>query len=106
MRCYASNPSAARQLSDFSTAAQAYLLARCGYSQDHPAVMLLRMDGRAGPRDKAISDPYGWGDRTMHLAHLYITTSFDELADGDVVDVEFIAGETLVPKKAEWRERA
>ena len=44
------------------------------------------------------ADPYSWGNRTMTTAHLYILEHFDELKSGDVVDVEFILGETKKPK--------
>lgn len=46
-------------------------------------------------------DPYAWGGRTMPTAHKYITDNFDDLEDGDVVDVEFILGETDRPKESE-----
>jgi|ERR1700733_410575 hypothetical protein len=50
---------------------------------------------------QALSDPYGWTNRTMLAAHLYVTGHFDELTDGDVVDVEFVLGESTAPKLSE-----
>lgn len=46
-------------------------------------------------------DRFAWQGtgRTMHIAHRHIEDNFDELTTGDVVDVEFIMGETSVPKK-------
>ena len=81
-----------------TTPEQLFLLRRCGYAFDHPAVILLRMDGdgKAAP-----ADPYHWADRTMQTAHIYITENFDKLADGAVVDVEYILGETKEPKRSE-----
>lgn len=77
---------------------QLYLLQRCGYPCDGiPNVILTRLDGNG----KATSDPYAWGDRTWSVAHNYIIEHWDELKDGDVVDVEFILGETDVPKVSE-----
>lgn len=38
-------------------------------------------------------------------AHLYVRDHWAELRDGDVVDVQFILGETAAPKKSE-RETA
>jgi hypothetical protein len=77
---------------------QRYLLRRCGYSPDHPAVVLFRMNGDG----HAFSDPYSWTNRTMQGAHLYIEEHFNELQDGDVVDVEFhVLGETSAPKISE-----
>lgn len=46
-------------------------------------------------------DPYDWGDRTFKEAHLYIAKNWHKLKDGDVIDVEFILGETSEPKKSE-----
>ena len=41
-------------------------------------------------------DPYGWSSRsrTKREAHLYIRDHWDALADGDIVDVARILGET------------
>lgn len=74
-----------------------YLLRRAGYSTDgNPLVLLTRADG-----GKSAYDPYDWGDRTFHTAHLYIEEHWNELEDGDVVDVEFILGETKERKLSE-----
>jgi len=86
-----------------------YLLARSGYGRDprtNVCVMLCRMQASGVDRN-ATYDPYAWGGdgtRTMHLAHLYILEHFDELFSGDVVDVEFIRGETQQPKLSERTE--
>lgn len=81
--------------------AQQYLLRRCGYGVDGPPIILFtRLDGH-GP---AYSDPYKWtgpGCRTMKHAHQYITANWEKLKDGDVIDVEFILGETSEPKISE-----
>jgi len=79
--------------------ARLYLLHRCGYPPaGPPMIMLTRLDGNAR---KATNDPYGWGDRTFSTAHIYIAEHWTELKDGDVVDVEFILGETSQPKRSE-----
>ena len=79
--------------------ARAYLLRRCGYSLDGPPmIMLTRLDGDA---HHATTDPYVWNDRTFKAAHLYITKNWATLKDGDVIDVEFILGETAQPKVSE-----
>ena len=46
-------------------------------------------------------DPWSWDDRTMHHAHMYIVAAWPDLKDGDVVDVEFVLGETEVKKQSE-----
>ncbi len=74
-----------------------YIHGRMGYPADGSCiavVMLNDMDGNC--------DPYAWtGSRTMSVAHNYIYEHFDELSDGDVVDVEFILGETTTKKVSE-----
>ena len=79
--------------------AEAFLLRRSGYGED-PLVLLTRLEGDGRP---ANYDPFSWGDRTMHVAHLYISANWDRLRSGDVVDVEYILAETPVPKTTERR---
>lgn len=79
-------------------AAQRWLMRRCGYAcDDRPNAIITRLDGSG----KATNDPYEWGDRTYASAHNYIIEHWDELSDGDVVDVEFILGETTTKKLSE-----
>src|SRR5271166_410485 len=79
--------------------AQRYLLRRCGYPcAGRPNILMthLAADGTA-----AWNDPYAWGGRTFPVAYAYIIEHWDELQDGDVVDVNFILGETTEPKLSE-----
>ena len=77
---------------------QRYLLRRCGYACDgRPNVIMTRLDGDG----RATNDPYAWGGRTYPVAHDYIIDHWAELADGDVVDVQWILGETAAPKRSE-----
>lgn len=81
---------------------QRYLLRRCGYPCNGvPNIAITKMmaDG-----DPCTNDPYHWGDRTMAVAHTYITDHWNELNDGDVVDVEFILGEVPTKKRSERYE--
>lgn len=82
--------------------AQRYLMRRCGYSCDgRPNIIMTRLSGDG----QATNDPYAWGGRrTFGLAHNYIIDNWDKLNDGDVVDVEFILGETEAPKASERSE--
>ena len=50
-------------------------------------------------------DPMTWPQtsRTRRIAHEYIVRHFNDLAPGDVVDVQFILGETTVKKEKEPR---
>lgn len=83
-----------------ATEGQRYLLRRTGYGFDPPSIMLVRMSDCA-----ADNDPFGWTNRTMRAAHIWIAAHFDEMSDsGDVVDVEFLLGETTQPKRSEQFE--
>lgn len=76
-----------------------YLLRRSGYGEPFD---LIVMTGLAGGMDKATCDPYDWGiNRTRLICHQYIQAHWNELASGDVVDAEFIAGESEQPKQSE-----
>lgn len=82
---------------------QRWLLRRCGYPCDgEPNIILTRLDGDdRGGAEAATNDPYSRGDRTWRIAHFWILKHWDELHDGDVVDVEFALGETPQPKVSE-----
>lgn len=83
---------------------EAYLLARSGYGIEPESqgayIILCRIVG--GELD-ARSTPNHWGQgtRTLPTAHRYIAEHWDTLTSGDVVDVEFILGETSEPKVSE-----
>jgi len=75
-----------------------FLLRRAGYCvDDQPMIMLADLNGGR----KAQYDPHAWGDRTFAVAHDYITRNWPMLTTGDVVDVEFILGETKEMKVTE-----
>ena len=84
--------------------AQRYLLRRDGYIGDASEYCIIMIDAQC--RGVAY-DPYDWprDARTKPRAHLYIQEHWHELKDGDVVDVQFIIGETAQPKMSE-RETA
>jgi len=71
---------------------------RYGYPCDEsPNILITHSSGGK----VAENDPYSWGDRTMTVAHNYIIEHWNELNEGDVVDVSFILGETKQPKVSE-----
>lgn len=76
---------------------QHWLLRRAGYDCERPLIMITHMHGG----HKAHYDPYSWNDRTYHVAHDFIEKNWAELKDGDVIDVEFILGESKTPKVSE-----
>jgi hypothetical protein len=79
-----------------------YLLRRAGYAigpTDHWLVLLDRLDG--GASDYRTHSQHGGGQRTFPTAHLYIQQHWDELTSGQVIDVEYILGESEKPKESE-----
>lgn len=65
-----------------------------------PLVIMTKLDAKNEPANYS---PYGWllGSRTFPVAHSFIENNWDELKDGDVIDVEFILGETAEKKVSE-----
>lgn len=82
------------------TREERYLLERSGYDEENNNyIVLWQMDGGYGT---ATSDSFRWGrNRTMSTAHRLIKEFWNELYSGDVVDVEFMLGETTEKKPAE-----
>ena len=83
--------------------AQRYLLRRDGYRGDDSehCIILIQAQCRG-----VAYDCYGWpsSPRTYQVAHNYIATRWSALSDGDVIDVEFILGETDTRKTSERYE--
>jgi hypothetical protein len=80
--------------------AQRYLLRRDGYRADATEHCIIMIDAQC----RGVSyTPYGWenGDRTKPQAHRYIEKNWHTLADGDVIDVQYILKETAAPKISE-----
>ena len=80
-------------------AEQRYLLRRDGYSgtENESCIIVVKAQCQG-----CSYDPYDWKDsRTMANAHYYIEHNWSTLRDGDVVDVEFILGETQSKKLSE-----
>lgn len=77
------------------------LLRKVGFHHPYPQVFLMRLSDQ-----ETHCDPHDWGGytRTMPNAHNYIELHFDTLVDGDVIDVEYILGETTTKKEPEWME--
>ena len=78
-----------------------YLLARAGYGRsasDHERYVLM---SRLAGHSELIYDPDAWGNRTMIVAHAYIRDNWESISNGQVIDVEFILGESDNPKTSE-----
>ena len=79
---------------------QRYLLRRDGYRADDTEHCIIVINAQC----RGVSyDPYNWADgsRTMQAAHQFIESNWSSLKDGDVIDVQFILGETDKPKISE-----
>lgn len=90
--------------------AEFYLLRRAGFGKEQITpfdsvdgkdyceyyIVLWRLEG--GPAEY---DPYSWGNRTMANAHKFIIENWRTLQPGQVIDVQFILGETKEPKRSE-----
>ncbi len=77
---------------------QRYLLRRDGYSGTPQERCIILIDAQC----RGCSyDPYNWPNRTKQVAHNFIAENWDDLSDGDVIDVQFILGETTEKKTSE-----
>lgn len=76
------------------SAADGYLARRAGFNS--PCIYLIALSTQ-----KCAYDPWNWGNRTMNTAHQHIERHWAVLKSVDVVDVEFILGETAAPKRSE-----
>jgi len=74
-----------------------WLTRRAGF-RDKDYVLLTNLQNM-----KTQYDIYTWDNRTMRVAHDHILRSWHKLKDGELIDVEFILGETSSPKESERR---
>lgn len=95
-------PVLATKLMPARSEAERFLLGWAGYrslpGQYDSWIVLVHLNST-----ECQNDPYGWGggSRTMPEAHKYLEKHWDELESGDVVDIEFILGETTEKKKSD-----
>lgn len=82
---------------------QRYLARRAGFGPEGGHIILMRLSDQ-----EAHADPHDWkkDTRTMPAAHKYVLQNFKSVADGDVIDVEFILGEKPSPKASEREDVA
>ena len=82
--------------------AQSYLLLRAEFRNPLKplarCILLCRINSHGGECQIL---PHNWRGRTMVTAHDHIIKNWNQLEDGDVIDVEFILGETRVRKISE-----
>ena len=73
------------------------LLSRAGYGEYGSCLLTMLESG------KSTNDPFKWDEycRTMNEAHIYIQKHYYNLNSGDVIDVEYILGESNIKKRSE-----
>jgi len=76
-----------------------FLLGRSGFNTDR----LVQSTYMVTIRLQDMQCEFKWNQfpRTMNIAHEYIKENWHTLCSGEVIDVEFILGETNKPKKSE-----
>jgi len=76
--------------------ADGWIMRRAGF--ETPMVYLIML-----ATQRCQYDPFQWagGTRTMSVAHQYIEREWATLKDEDVIDVEFILGETKAAKQSD-----
>jgi hypothetical protein len=94
-------PMLAVQLEPDNFAAE-FLLTRAGFGRGHEQqrqyVLLCRINGGGGP---CATDPYDWQSSTFRQVHFFVNEHWDEIQSGDVIDLEFIRGDSAAPKVSE-----
>lgn len=99
-------PMMAVRLDSLASTEDRFLLRRAGYGEEQidlnkgfePYVLFTRLDGTG----KCNYDPYSWDNpRTYRPAHIYLISHWNSIKSGDVIDVEFLLGETTAPKVSE-----
>lgn len=78
-----------------------YLLERGGYSAQCPQVVVHFLEP-----DEGSGDPDKWTTRTRAIAHQYILKHWDKIRTCDVIDVEFVLGESKTCKVSEYYNQA
>lgn len=72
-----------------------FLLSRAGF-RGVECILLGKLTG-----GEFKYNPYSWRDRTYETIHKYLINHFDEHESGDVLDAEFLLGESDQPKLSE-----
>lgn len=73
-----------------------YVHGRAGYPRDGTGIIMMELN-----HQKAHVDPYDWPNPRTGAAHDYIYRHFDELTDGQVIDIRVVLGEAVDPVKSD-----
>jgi hypothetical protein len=78
------------------SAADGWLVRSAGFGPD-PAVILMKLES-----GQCEMSPHDWDSpRTMPTAHAFLESHWDAVADGGMVDVERVLGETAIDAESE-----
>lgn len=71
---------------------------KSGFGSDSSEILIVEL-----VRFEANYNPFNWSNtsRTMREAHIFIENNYDRLTSGEVVDVEYILGESEIKKLPE-----
>jgi hypothetical protein len=81
-----------------SNSSEKYLWNRAGFNMDSGSSIILL--GRINDLHLEFYPPV-WSNRTMSTVHEYLQNSWDGVENGQVLDVEYILGETDKAKESE-----
>lgn len=85
-----------------SNEADRYLLAMTGYGLvAEEQVQYILYSKLQGGEFTCVPEEHNVGARTHSVAHYHINEHWDELKSGDVIDIEFLVGETTTPKTSQ-----
>jgi hypothetical protein len=86
---------------------EAWLLHRVGLGHpDSYQILMSKIESGESSLDSEYwtrESPLSRGTRTLTMAHRYIEQTFSQLKSGDLIDVQFIIGETTEPKVSEMK---
>ena len=92
-------PVMATKLAAHEGTVEDWLLRHAGYGRDIGYIFLTRLVGCETHYDR-----FEWGQgSTMFQVHTELEENWDVYAGGEVIDVEYIRGDTKEPKKTERR---
>lgn len=81
---------------EFDQNQEDWLMRRAGYARHEPYVVFGYATG-----ESMTYDPFKQRSNTMRSSHRHIIENWDELENGDVIDVEYLQGIKTTPKESE-----
>ncbi len=73
-----------------------FIIRRAGWGSNAKAIYMINLS-----TCQCIFEPGRWNSHTYDTAHQYVEEHWDELQGGEVIDAEYIRGESEKPKESE-----